>query len=231
MTKAMRGPRLSRSNHVCGGCLALHKEAFKRLSFDPWIARGEDLDYMLDLRMYGSDIWLDNQWSLRHLPPETRKRGHALPPGHLPLALRVPQDGVQPHADRPHAGEALLARAVSGAVFGAGHHAGASGLTAFLRSLARPDKQGVPQGGEGGDRRGDHIRRSATARSTSSSSSCGLSLWRAWRTTRFCARRSSSLLHSGRLTSTPGRAVPPQPARPAGIDPGVTSEIRLNIAE
>ena len=28
ITRAMRGPRLSRSNHVCGGCLALHKEAF-----------------------------------------------------------------------------------------------------------------------------------------------------------------------------------------------------------
>ena len=75
ISKAMRGPRLSRSNHTCGGCLALHKEAFKRLSFDPWIARGEDLDYMLDLRMYGSDIWFDNQWSLRHLPPETESEG------------------------------------------------------------------------------------------------------------------------------------------------------------
>ena len=40
ITKAMRGPRLSRSNHVCGGCLAVHKEAFRRLAFDPWITRG-----------------------------------------------------------------------------------------------------------------------------------------------------------------------------------------------
>ena len=72
---AMRGSRLSRSNHVCGGCLALHKEAFKRLSFDPWIPRGEDLDYMLNLRMYGSDIWFDNQWSMSHLPPETTSEG------------------------------------------------------------------------------------------------------------------------------------------------------------
>ncbi len=72
---AMRGPRLSRSNHVCGGCLALHKEAFKRLSFDPWIPRGEDLDYMLNLRMYGSDIWFDNAWKMRHLPPETANEG------------------------------------------------------------------------------------------------------------------------------------------------------------
>lgn len=75
ITGAMRGPRLSRSNHVCGGCLAIHKEAYRRLAFDPWIARGEDLDYMLNLRMYGSDIWFDNQWVLRHLPPSSTSEG------------------------------------------------------------------------------------------------------------------------------------------------------------
>ncbi len=75
ISSAMKGPRLSRSNHVCGGCLAVHKEAFKRLAFDPWIARGEDLDYMLNLRMYGSDIWFDNKWVLRHLPPKTQSEG------------------------------------------------------------------------------------------------------------------------------------------------------------
>ena len=41
ITAAMEGPRLSRANSVCGGCLALHKEAFSRLAFDPWITRGE----------------------------------------------------------------------------------------------------------------------------------------------------------------------------------------------
>ena len=75
ISAAMKGPRLSRSNHVCGGCLAVHKEAFRRLAFDPWIARGEDLDYMLDLRMYGSDIWFDNKWKLRHLPPASASEG------------------------------------------------------------------------------------------------------------------------------------------------------------
>lgn len=74
--RAMQGPRLSRSNHVCGGCLALHREVFKRLSFDAWIHRGEDLDYLLDLRMYGSDVWFDNKWSCKHLPPRNRHEGH-----------------------------------------------------------------------------------------------------------------------------------------------------------
>ena len=69
ITKAMKGKRIQRSNHVCGGCLAIHKEAYNRVSFDPWIPRGEDMDYMLDLRAYGSDIWFDNEWNLVHLPP------------------------------------------------------------------------------------------------------------------------------------------------------------------
>ena len=70
---AMHGPRLSSSNTAYGGCLALHREAFKRVSFDPWIPRGEDLDFLLNVRMYGSEIWFDNMWSLRHLPPPTAK--------------------------------------------------------------------------------------------------------------------------------------------------------------
>lgn len=75
ITKAMKGPRLSRSNHVCGGIMVIHKQAFGRLAFDPWIARGEDLDYMLNLRMYGSDIWFDNQLVVKHLPPEIPSEG------------------------------------------------------------------------------------------------------------------------------------------------------------
>ena len=38
--KALKGPRLSRSNHVCGGCLALHKAAALPpfASSAPWFA-------------------------------------------------------------------------------------------------------------------------------------------------------------------------------------------------
>ncbi len=75
ITSAMEGPRLSRANSVCGGCLALHKEAFSRLAFDSWITRGEDLDYLLNLRMYGSELWFDNKWCVRHLPPKTTSEG------------------------------------------------------------------------------------------------------------------------------------------------------------
>ena len=139
ITRAMAGPRLSRSNHVCGGCLALHREAFRRLAFDPWIPRGEDLDYLLNLRMYGADIWFDNQWSLVHLPPGTANEG-----------MRFRQDiyrwlyefrkveysrtqidlmQITPASLEPYPGPFLrpgITRRVR--------------RTAFLRSLARPNK-------------------------------------------------------------------------------------------
>ncbi len=72
MTQALAGPRISRSNTVCGGCFAVHAEAFTRVAFDPWITRGEDLDYLLDLKLYGMDVWFDNRWRVRHIPPRLK---------------------------------------------------------------------------------------------------------------------------------------------------------------
>lgn len=72
ISKAMSGARLSRSNGLYGGLCAMHREAFIRVSFDPWIPRGEDLDYLLNVRMYGGDVWFDNQWHIHHVPPASR---------------------------------------------------------------------------------------------------------------------------------------------------------------
>lgn len=66
----LRGPRLTHSNVCCGGCMVLHADSYGSIAFDPWIARGEDLDYLINARMYGSDVWFDNQWSLCHVPPQ-----------------------------------------------------------------------------------------------------------------------------------------------------------------
>ena len=137
---ALKGPRLSRSNHVCGGCLAVHKEAFKRLSFDPWIPRGEDLDYLLNLRMYGSDIWFDNQWNLTHLPPKTESEGTRFRQDifrwlyeyrklEYSRAL-IDLQQVKPASLEPYPGPFLepgLLRRIR--------------LTAWMRSFGRPDKK------------------------------------------------------------------------------------------
>ena len=62
--------RITRSNHLCGGCCALHAEAWTRVPFDPYITRGEDLDYVLNVRALGMDVWFDNAWYVRLQPPE-----------------------------------------------------------------------------------------------------------------------------------------------------------------
>ncbi len=72
MTQALAGPRISRSNTLCGGCFAVHAEAFTRVAFDPWITRGEDMDYLIDLKLYGMDVWFDNRWRVRHTPPRVK---------------------------------------------------------------------------------------------------------------------------------------------------------------
>ncbi len=74
MNRALNTTRISRSNILTGGCFSLHAEAFTRVGFDPYITRGEDLDYLLDLRMYGFDVWFDNQWCVVHRPPNTPSR-------------------------------------------------------------------------------------------------------------------------------------------------------------
>ncbi len=72
MTQALAGPRISRSNTLCGGCFAVHAEAFTRVAFDPWITRGEDMDYLFNLKLYGMDVWFDNRWRVRHTPPRIK---------------------------------------------------------------------------------------------------------------------------------------------------------------
>ena len=69
MRHALSTTRISRSNYACGGLMALHARAYTRVAFDPYITRGEDLDYLFNLRMFGFDMWFDNAWAVRHLPP------------------------------------------------------------------------------------------------------------------------------------------------------------------
>ena len=60
--------RLLRSTHLCGGCCSFHAEAFCKVPFDPFITRGEDLDYLINLRARGIDVWFDNQLLVRSQP-------------------------------------------------------------------------------------------------------------------------------------------------------------------
>ncbi len=70
---ALKGPRLSRANTATTSCLVLHAETFGSVSFDPWITRGEDLDYVINCRMYHQDVWLDNKLGVQRLPTSRRE--------------------------------------------------------------------------------------------------------------------------------------------------------------
>ena len=78
MREKLRSERISRSNWLCGGCCALHASAFSQVPFDPYIPRGEDLDYVVNLRARGIDAWFDNAWSVRAVPPALPSRASLL---------------------------------------------------------------------------------------------------------------------------------------------------------
>ncbi len=62
-------PRLKETPFAFGGNLVLHRDLFMRVPFDPTIPRGEDIDFLINARMFGYTPFLDNQLSIKHLAP------------------------------------------------------------------------------------------------------------------------------------------------------------------
>lgn len=62
-------PRIKLSPIAFGGCLVLHRDMYCNVSFDPWVMRGEDVDYVINARLHGGDVFLDGEWSVVHKPP------------------------------------------------------------------------------------------------------------------------------------------------------------------
>lgn len=72
-------PRLKRTTFVFGGAMIMHKEMFHTVPFDPKVTRGEDIDYLINSKMYGFSFFLDNTLSIKHLPePKTHPRWKSL---------------------------------------------------------------------------------------------------------------------------------------------------------
>jgi hypothetical protein len=63
------GARLKKTPFVFGGNMVIPKELFSKLPFDPHVPRGEDIDYLMNARMFGFSFYLDNTLSIKHLPP------------------------------------------------------------------------------------------------------------------------------------------------------------------
>jgi len=62
-------PRLKETPFVFGGNMIIHRNLFTAVPFDPGVPRGEDIDFLINTRMFGFTFFLDNQLSIKHLPP------------------------------------------------------------------------------------------------------------------------------------------------------------------
>lgn len=62
-------PRLKVTPFVFGGNMILHRELYTQFPFDTGITRGEDIDYLLTVKMFGHDFYLDRELAIKHLPP------------------------------------------------------------------------------------------------------------------------------------------------------------------
>ena len=62
--------RLVRSPIILGGNLAIHSSLFQKVPFDPFIPRGEDIDYQINAEIFGLHILFDKEQVIHHLHPE-----------------------------------------------------------------------------------------------------------------------------------------------------------------
>jgi hypothetical protein len=62
-------PRIKPAPLVLGGCLVLTRHLFATIPFDIRIPRGEDIDYLINARMFRFSIFFDNQLYIVHDPP------------------------------------------------------------------------------------------------------------------------------------------------------------------
>jgi|AntRauTorckE6833_2_1112554.scaffolds.fasta_scaffold02099_3 CRP-like cAMP-binding protein len=62
-------PRLKKTPFAFGGLMVIHRNLLKVVPFDPRLTRGEDIDYLINARMFGFNFFLDNQLAIKHLSP------------------------------------------------------------------------------------------------------------------------------------------------------------------
>jgi hypothetical protein len=53
-----------------GGNMVFSPRLFRNVSFDPGITRGEDIDYVMNSRLFGFSWFLDRDLAITHLPPK-----------------------------------------------------------------------------------------------------------------------------------------------------------------
>ncbi|MFH1591502.1 MAG: hypothetical protein ABIC95_06260 [archaeon] len=70
-----KGPRLKEAHWMLGGCSVIHRNLFTKIPFDIRIPRGEDIDYLINSKMWGFNIFFDRKIFIKHTPSPS---GHPL---------------------------------------------------------------------------------------------------------------------------------------------------------
>lgn len=135
----MKPPRIQRAKIAFGGCMSIHRDMFGAVSFDPWVTRGEDMDYVINVRMHGGDVFIDDEWNAVHLPPDIvsealrfRQDVYRFVYEHRKIEFaksQVDLRQVTPKSMSPYPGD-FIDSSVGWRAF----------LTGMLRAIARPEK-------------------------------------------------------------------------------------------
>lgn len=63
-----KGPRLKEAHWMLGGCSVIHRNLFTKVPYDIRIPRGEDMDYLVNAKMWGFNIFFDRKFFIKHEP-------------------------------------------------------------------------------------------------------------------------------------------------------------------
>lgn len=81
--------RLVETTISLGGNMIFSRPLFETVSFDPWITRGEDIDYLINSRLHGRHWFLHKELFIVHLPPGSSGRGSHSAPSYSKLQQDV----------------------------------------------------------------------------------------------------------------------------------------------
>ena len=62
-------PRLKETSYVVMGNIVLHRDFFSTVPLDPDCHRGEDMDWLINSRMFGYRFYMDRDLRVQHQPP------------------------------------------------------------------------------------------------------------------------------------------------------------------
>lgn len=65
--------RFTKTNIALGGCMVITKRLYQNVCFDPYIPRGEDLDFLINSKHCNYNFIFDKELSVEHLPPQGKK--------------------------------------------------------------------------------------------------------------------------------------------------------------